>query len=204
MSHKKLSPKIFFKNPWFLCCSTILFMVFSFFILFEVSAYYKTQRVNFYKAQHLYEQAIQQQENYQKWEIIKKQNQKAWERLANIEKMKTISLPKIKYLLERLAQAQGLTDIFIQCDTPLPKQSNSLHVFPCTLKGKALTDKKIFQFISFLTKNVPSIPYITTVKIKRIESLTPTILGQIANKKPISLFSVHLTIEWLFMKETPP
>lgn len=192
-------------RPWILCGVMGFLLAVCLVMFIHVHRYYETQISYLSKAQQAYSEGLQLQENKKKWQNVKEQNQDSWARLSKIEKMKTMTPKKIVYLLERLAKSHGFTNITVYCEpsapTQLEEQGGALGIFSCKIKGNTLIDKTAFQFINFLTAYMPPTPCIATAKIKRLEPLTPVLLGQIAAKKPAALFSVCLTVEWLFMKD---
>jgi hypothetical protein len=167
--------------------------------LYGVCSFQAEETVRLSQAEAAYAKVMKYQADQQSWQEIEKNHQSLWQRLLKIQQTSQVGENKIRWLVSQLAISHGLSDTALMI-SPL-QMSSPLKGFTCTLQGKAVTDKSVFDFIQTVMRGIPNVPLITGTKIERLRPLTQPILRDIVSKKPTSLVSFCVTFQWLYVDQ---
>ncbi len=146
-----------------------------------------------------YDRMICQQKRQQQWAQMGQIHPDLIQRLKNIEKTSSLTTDKIHFLLKKMASLHQLTSVTTQCQ---PCEEKSFQKMKCQFKANSLTDGEIFRFVEALPQEIPNILGVKVGKIQRTSALNPKMLLEISSQKQLSLFSVSLTFDWIYVKKS--
>lgn len=165
-------------------------------ILWEFLDWYKMQENILQQTQQQFATSLRIHEQEKQWQFKKDTHKDLMNRLNLIKKTSKLSVEKITYLIEKMAKYNELTQVHTHCQPPT-KMIGPLSQQTCSLSARALTDQSIFRFLTHLIAYVPNILILKTGEIQRTSALTPEMLLDLSNHKPLSLFTVSVSFDWL-------
>lgn len=185
------------KNIYFYLSIIIPILIFSTGgILWQSMHWYAMQENILHQTQQQFATSLRIHEHEKQWQSTKNGHKDLMNRLDLMKKTSTLSVEKMSYLFEKMAKSNGLTQVNIHCQ-PLTKTMEPLTRQTCNISAHALTDESIFRFLTHIIMYIPNVLTLKTGEIQRTNALTHEMLLDLSAHKPLSLFTVSVSFDWL-------